>query len=126
MSKIRFLKAIHNFTIALMISPYVVIGMSKIRFLKAIHNSGGGLQHAKDSCYRYVKDTILESNSQLLTMRYDSTRRCYRYVKDTILESKIQWQSEKSVLKRTRWRKMCIFEPWNICQNKDTMRLRAS
>ena len=41
-------------------------------------------------CYRYVKDTILESNSQRKVFNFSPDIGCYRYVKDTILESNSQ------------------------------------
>ena len=41
-------------------------------------------------CYRYVKDTILESNSQPFMDKMEKLGSCYRYVKDTILESNSQ------------------------------------
>jgi len=80
MSKIQFLKAIHNWWSTLPLL-FLLFTMSKIQFLKAIHNKLARLISHNSVVYD-VKDTIFESNSQhvIPDLRNNySCLRCQRY-----------------------------------------------
>ena len=80
MSKIQFLKAIHNDT-KLDYNMPPLFTMSKIQFLKAIHNSITPTTVTVFVVYD-VKDTIFESNSQQTEpplQLHSGCLRCQRY-----------------------------------------------
>ena len=87
--KDTILKAIYNVRIVEHISVSAVFDMSKIQFCKQFTTED--YQHTEvcrlySICQRYN----FESNLQLNSIRSRSTKSCIRYVKDTILEANSQ------------------------------------
>ena len=63
-AKIQFLKAIHNSSVECN-SIIMFLDFAKIQFLKAIHNFSKPVVLFSE-VFRFCKNTIFESNSQLL------------------------------------------------------------
>ena len=69
LSKIKNLKAIHNLIFTPLAISIAVISLSKIKNLKAIHNVRSHFLRDFRCCYQSVKDKKFESNSQLMTTK---------------------------------------------------------
>ena len=111
MSKIQFLKAIHNISIPIFIALLLFqnvkdtifesnsqhftevkscgsscFRMSKIQFLKAIHNNPLKIIETL-RLFQNVKDTIFESNSQHLVLCFHTSKCCFRMSKIQFLKA---------------------------------------